>query len=106
MKLGDRIVIAHRLKRITRTEKTEDWPFQKIIREWVIVPTSNKEVMVVGKRTLCNGIVLDEDSVRFLNPKEYFDAFLVVDSLNRKPFLFDTRQGFNYLKGETETLDL
>lgn len=77
---GQRIVVESKLKRVRlgygrNTEKI-----------WISVETEIKEVIVIGIRTLSNGINYYSDGGTFYEPREFFKAALVVESLSRNPF--------------------
>lgn len=94
-KLGQRIIIEHRLKRIETIVPQENGS-KKRIRSWLPIQTSATEVMIVGRRTLYNGETFHAgDGVWLFDPKEHFEGLLVVESINKKPFLFDTRKGWD-----------
>lgn len=86
--LGDKIIIDHYLKRKTEYKPCEEYPYTKRHKEWIEVKFKEPQVvMIIGVRNLCNGTTFREDSNNFFEPEEYFKAYLVVDSLYRKPFL-------------------
>lgn len=85
MKLGQKITVDSFLVR-KEIMKGNGTPFKN---EWKIWNDINfeapKEVLVIGVRTLSNGIVF-WDNMRIYMPKEYFKALLVVEKLSSKPF--------------------
>jgi len=81
MKLGQKITIDHKLKRVVK-------PHPKPLHDnkfWEKEKIKPKECILIGVRTLSNG-VSDYSEGTYYEPKEYFKAYLVVESLNRKPF--------------------
>lgn len=81
MKLGDKILINHRLLRCyANGEKV--WTRMSFRQP--------REVMVIGKRTLNNGTVqYGSDAIEdptIYTPSKYFPALLVVEDIARKPF--------------------
>lgn len=85
--LGEKIKINHHLVRSKQRRPTENG-WSRPYREWVKRSfLSEREVVVVGIRTLHNGSIMnDTDAGNIFTSEESFKAYLVVDSLNRKPF--------------------
>lgn len=82
MTLGQKIIIDHKLKRVVK-------PYDKPRHEskiWEKQKTETKECILIGIRTLSNGVSDYSDGYCTYEPKEYLKAYLVVESINRKPF--------------------
>jgi hypothetical protein len=87
MELGQKITVGHFLSRKKERAPSNNYHADNYKR-WEARPLDKKiEVMVIGKRYLQNGITCREDGVRYFVAKERFLAWLVVESLHRKPFL-------------------
>lgn len=86
MKLGDKITIRHKLVRKELYRPNENG---KNVRHKEWKPTVLKsalEVLVIGKRKLQNGTTFRDTGMEIFEPKEFFDALLVVESLHKRPF--------------------
>lgn len=82
MKFGEKIKITSKLRR------KEEYQGRKInTKTWAETAIPETEVMVIGRRTLSNGITeWIEEGGNFYTPKEYFKALLVVKDMNTNPF--------------------
>lgn len=93
LQLGDRVLFFAHLKR--GNELVENPPGslykkrrRKIWKEIPISPEWNKSLtgVVVGIRTLSNGGVhYEEEAGNIFSPEEYFQAYMIVYNLHRKP---------------------
>jgi hypothetical protein len=77
--LGQYMDVDHKLERISVGNN----------RHWMPKRIETKSVMLIGLRTLANGIVTGgtaDDGPPILVPTVHFQAMLVVEELHRKPF--------------------
>ena len=88
LKLGDKIKVKSYLKRITYKTLPNECGVSEIGRCWVnyFVPDYS-DCIVIGVRTLRDGIVEKDEDGRYFRPTKHFKALLVVSSLYKKPFL-------------------
>lgn len=88
-KLGDKITVTSKLKRVTEYRTISEFGHKKRWKLWKSVPLKHPiEAIVVGIRTVSNGITdYDMDVGYSYDPKEHFQALLVVSRLSEKPFL-------------------
>jgi len=79
MKLGDKCIVNNKLVR---------YCIEPDKREWVPKEITFKAVIIIGVRTLRNGIVLYQygDEQNLFEVTSTIKAYLVVEDLNKKPF--------------------
>ncbi|KKM99868.1 hypothetical protein LCGC14_1143460 [marine sediment metagenome] len=77
MKLGQKVLINHYLRRIWKESGAKCW-------ETILIET--KEVLLIGIRTLSDGIMQWEGDYYSYSPTNFFKGYLVVNDLKRKPF--------------------
>lgn len=65
------------------------WATEKIVdTNYPHQPRTQREGIIIGKRTLSNGgIEYDYDAGTLFFPEEHFTAYVVAYAMNRKPFL-------------------
>lgn len=78
---GQKIYIKNRLKRVEKhlhgSYYTKTWEDINYI----------SEVIVIGQRTLSNGLVWwEQDAGKLFTPKAYIHALLVVENIRENPF--------------------
>lgn len=94
MKLGDRITVSKRLyrrsKEIPGINTVGKYVPPHTEKYWVSDTMKEKEVMIIGKRTLRNGIVeYHTDIGNIFESKSVVHAYLVVKDMNSKPFYIE-----------------
>lgn len=81
---GQQITVLHKL---VRTCEFVNYQHHK---KWEVVTTTPKLVMVIGKRTLYNGIThFDGEDGTWFEFKEPVNAYLVVENMKNKPFYIE-----------------
>jgi hypothetical protein len=55
-------------------------------KQWEVQEIKEKEALIIGKRTLFNGITHWEDNYCWFEFKKPMQALLVVENMNKKPF--------------------
>ena len=67
--------------------KTLRTPKYRIFREWITAKTREKNCIVIGRRTLHNGYIINEFEIgNVFYQTDSMSVYLVVESMNRKPF--------------------
>jgi len=96
--LGHNLVITKYLKRVTKWEGGKLVEFRQRMKVWDEVELKEpKTVKVIGLRTLSNGrIDYDSEAGNMYTPKKFFQAWLVVESLSKKPYHVPYTQLFDF----------
>ena len=85
--LGTKVNFDQKFYRTKRLQRDGDSPFNLRYREWKAKPAHyGKCGIIVGVRSLQNGIVSVEDGIKVFEPKEFIKAYLVAVDLSLNPF--------------------
>ena len=87
--LGQKVIITQVLKRTIEYRKENETDYRSTRHKfWKVTDLKKpREVMIVGVRTLSNGITqYDSEAGNMYDPKDYFKALLVTGTLREKPF--------------------
>ena len=84
LSFGQHITVTHKLKRDCELRHREYY------KKWNVLEMKPKTVIVIGKRTLHNGIThFDHEDGTWFEYKEVVHAYLVVEKMNTKPFYIE-----------------
>ncbi len=90
--LGQEILINRKFIRTARIENNKTG-YPQHVREWVETELKvQRNVIVIGQRTLSDGLVHYEEEGLHFEPKSYVRALLVVGKMNEKPFYVPASQ--------------
>lgn len=83
MKLGDRVIFSRRLRREKSWLRTG--MFNTAVRKWVEFKHKPMEGVLIGKRNLYNGTVVDIDGMSVFEADQVIPAWLVVVNMRDNP---------------------